>query len=282
MKNKDSQENLTILLLGTGGTVAGLLKNGSQAKQDGAYTSAKLPIDALIPASTHRIVSEQIAQIDSKDMSFDVWQRLYVRLSAAQNDASINAIVITHGTDTMEETAYFLHRTLACIKPVILTGAMRPADSMDSDGPQNMAFAMEQAKQLAAGVWVAFAGRVFSGGNVQKVHPTRLDAFDVIGKDAAPRSPLASFNPPTQRWPRVEMVMSYAGASEAIVDALIEQKVDGIVVVGTGNNTVHHALEAALDKASEVGIAVSLTTRCLAGSAAQARIELMLRLMQSV
>lgn len=288
MKNENSQENLAILLLGTGGTIAGLLDNAPQAMPSMAYKAAKLPVTALVPASKHRIVSEQIAQIDSKDMSFEVWEKLHIRILAAQNDASIDVIIITHGTDTMEETAYFLHRTLLCAKPVILTGAMRPADALDCDGPQNMAFAIEQAEHLGAGVWVAFAGRVFSGGNVQKIHPTRLNAFDVLDEALAGASPAPSltFNPPIQRWPRVEVVMSYAGADGAIVEALLQQnasgqKVDGIVVAGTGNSTVHHALEAALAKAREAGIAVSLVTRCLAGRAIQEKIDLMLRLVLS-
>ena len=278
MKTANSQENLTILLLGTGGTIAGLLENGPQATSSKGYKAAQLPVEALVPASKHRIVSEQIAQIDSKDMSFAIWEKLYARISAAQNDPAIHAIVITHGTDTMEETAYFLHRTLACTKPVILTGAMRPADAADSDGPQNMAFAIQQAVLLSAGVWLTFAGKVYSGGQVQKVHPTRLDAFDVIESGEATHAPLALFNPPIQRWPRVEIVLSYAGVSGELVEVLIAQKVDGIVVAGTGNFTVHDALQAKLDKARAAGIAVSLGTRCLAGMV-QSRIELMLRLL---
>jgi L-asparaginase len=284
-KTVNSQENLTILLLGTGGTIAGLLKEGSQAKQGGAYTSAQLPVDALVPTSKHRIISEQIAQIDSKDMSFDVWEKLHIRILAAQNDPAIHAIVITHGTDTMEETAYFLHRTLVCSKPVILTGAMRPADAVGNDGPKNMAFALKQAKALRAGVWLAFAGKVFSGNNVRKAHPTRLDAFEAIADNFVADGSPVSFHPPIKRWPRVEVVMSYAGADGAIVDALIALRVDGIVVVGTGNCTVHDALQAKLDKAREADIAVSLTTRCVTGStqnknAIQARIDLILALLR--
>jgi len=282
MKNNNSQENLTILLLGTGGTIAGLLEDGSKAKLGMGYRAAQLPVTALAPASKHRIVSEQIAQIDSKDMIFSIWEKLYARISSAQNDPAIHAVVITHGTDTLEETAYFLHRTLVCIKPVILTGAMRPADDEDSDGPQNMAFALKQTEQLGAGVWVAFAGRLFSGGNVRKAHPTRLDAFDVIDEAsvAASPAPLIALKLPIQRWPSVEVVMSYAGTDGVVVNALIAQKVDGIVVVGTGNCTVHDALKAQLDKALEAGIAVILTTRCSAGWVIQERIDLMLRLMR--
>jgi L-asparaginase len=159
---------------------------------------------------------------------------------------------------------------------------MRPADDEDSDGPQNMAFALKQAEQLGAGVWVAFAGRLFSGGNVRKAHPTRLDAFDVIDEAsvAASPAPLIALKLPIQRWPSVEVVMSYAGTDGVVVNALIAQKVDGIVVVGTGNCTVHDALKAKLDKALEAGIAVILTTRCSAGWVIQERIDLMLRLMR--
>jgi L-asparaginase len=160
---------------------------------------------------------------------------------------------------------------------VILTGAMRPADAVDSDGPQNMAFALEQTEQLSAGVWVAFAGKVFSGSNVRKAHPTRLDAFEVIDDDFVSFTSLVAFNPPIQRWPRVEVVMSYAGADGEVVEAFIAQKVDGIIVAATGNCTVHAALQAKLDKARVAGIAVSLYSRCL-GGIPQARVELILRL----
>jgi L-asparaginase len=205
-----------------------------------------------------------------------VWEKLHTRISTAQNDPAIDAVIITHGTDTLEETAYFLHRTIACTKPVILTGAMRPADAPDSDGPQNVVFTLEQAEELSAGIWVVFAGKIFSGDNVRKAHPTRLDAFEVIDEDFVPYTSLIAFSLPIKRWPRVEVVMSYAGADGEIVDALIRQKVDGILVAATGNCTVHDALQAKLDKASQAGIAVSLYSRCLAGIP-QARVELILK-----
>ncbi len=296
MKTLHGQENLAILLLGTGGTIAGL---GGDT-----YRAAQLPIDALIatlapmPAFKHRMTGEQLAQIDSKNMSLDVWERLYTRLAKAQNDNTIDAVIITHGTDTMEETAYFLHRTLACTKPVILTGAMRAADATDSDGARNLNHALLQATQLGSGVWVAFAGKVFSGGNVQKIHPTRLDAFEAIRADEADEGEaLIPLTLPIHRWPRVEVVMSYAGASSALVEVLIAQKVDGIVVAGTGNATVHQSLEASLHAAAKAGIAVALSSRCLQGAAiknvhpafealplppALARVELVLRLCSRV
>lgn len=283
----NSQENLTtsrrILLLGTGGTIAGL---GGVA-----YKAAQLPVAALLPQTQHSVVSEQLAQIDSKNMDFTVWKRLYTRIHAALRDDAISAIVMTHGTDTMEETAFFLYRMLQANKPVVLTGAMRPADAPDADGAQNLTDALAFAATGKMGVWLSFAGQVFSAGNVQKVHPTRLNAFD---SNTAQDLPHLALRHPIQGWPRVDIVMSYAGASGELVEALIAQKVDGIVVAGTGNGTMSDALKASLHKACEAGIAVGLTTRCLQGyvlknashtfnvlplSPVQARVELMLRLM---
>jgi L-asparaginase len=268
-KKQLSQQNLTILVLGTGGTIAGL---GGET-----YRAGQLAIDALLPNSIHRLVAEQIAQIDSKDMSFAVWQRLYFRLTDAMADETVDAVVITHGTDTLEETAYFLSRTLTTTKPIILTGAMRPADSPDSDGSENLAQALDAAAKLVslskAGVWVAFAKQLLLGGSVQKVHPTRVDAFQSFDKSAPPNDlflgqPMLvqkAISVPAELWPRVDIVLNYAGASGHLVDSLIDSSVSGIVVAGTGNGTVSNALQAALQKACEAGIAVRLTTRCLQG-----------------
>jgi L-asparaginase len=121
-KKQLSQQNLTILVLGTGGTIAGL---GGEA-----YLAGQLTVDALLPHSRHHLKSEQIAQIDSKDMTFAVWQQLYFRIEASMDDQSVDAVVITHGTDTLEETAYFLSRTLTTTKPIILTGAMQDRKSV--------------------------------------------------------------------------------------------------------------------------------------------------------
>ncbi len=301
MTNIDnSQANLAnkpqaILVLGTGGTIAGL---GGDA-----YTAAQLPINALLAPFNDQVVSEQIAQIDSKDMCFAVWDRLYARLSGAILDAKVGAIVITHGTDTLEETAFFLHRAVACTKPVILTGAMRPADDPAADGPRNLADALAYANSLTAGVWVVLAGQALPAYGVQKNHPQALEAFGQRESNSTQVMSRAPFklSQPVQRWPRVEIVMNYAGASGLLIEALIQQHVDGIVVdgivvAGTGNGTVSDALDAALHKALQAGIAVRLTTRCLQGSViqnanhafdlsplspVQARVDLMLDLMQA-
>ena len=293
IKNNNSQVSLRILFLGTGGTIAGLVSDG------GTYQAAQLAVDALLPTfngSPYDVTCEQLAQIDSKDMSFDVWERLYARITLALHDSALDAIVITHGTDTLEETAYFLSATLDATKPVILTGAMRPADAMDADGPQNLLDASSFAATRQAGVFVVFAGEIFPAYMVQKTHANDLAAFEALGAFDVPLKPLKMTIKDGQNWPRVEIVMSYAGASGGMVDALIAQKVDGIVVAATGNGTIHQDLEMSLKRAIKDDIAVVIATRCMKGgitknasqafealqlTPVKARIALMLKLLSS-
>jgi L-asparaginase len=227
--------------------------------------------------------AEQVAQVDSKDMEFAIWQRLAQRCAHWLAQADVAGIVVTHGTDTMEETAFFLQAVLAPGKAVVLTGAMRPATSAAPDGPQNLADAIAVAATPGAqGVTVAFAGTVHAPRDVQKVHPYRIDAFSsgdagplahveegrVRLLRAWPRDPVlraAASLPDAAQWPRVEIVTSHAGASGAIVDALVQSGVRGIVVAATGNGTVHHALEEALLRAQAAGVAVRRASRCAQG-----------------
>lgn len=289
-----------LIVLGTGGTIAGT------AALDGdniGYTAAQIGVAQLlhaIPALAElpcELVSEQVAQIDSKDMSFSLWQRLLVRTVYWLADPQVQGVVITHGTDTLEETAFFLHlalpRDLLGAKPVVLTCAMRPATALNSDGPQNIRDAIAVALTPGAkGVVAVCAGTLHTAMDVQKIHTYRLDAFD--SGDAGPLGyveegavrllknwPLApesiAYNAIKNidiqsNWPRVEMVMNHAGASALIVDALLAQSasgqvepVRGIVVAGTGNGSLHHDLEAALLRAQASGVAVRRSTRCAMG-----------------
>ena len=228
------------------------------------------------------VQAEQVAQIDSKDMDFAVWRALVQRCAHWLAQGDVVGLVVTHGTDTMEETAYLLQAVLAPRKPVVLTGAMRPATTPAPDGPQNLADALAVvASPEARGVCVVFAGVIHGPQDVQKVHPYRLDAFS--SGDAGPlgyveegrvrmlrawpeSAPVRSAElPEPAQWPRVEIVVSHAGAGGAIVDALVQQGVAGLVVAGTGNATLHHALEAALVRAQQQGVAVLRTTRCVQG-----------------
>ncbi|HEX6019676.1 MAG TPA: asparaginase [Burkholderiaceae bacterium] len=304
-----------VVILGTGGTIAGV-----QGAGDSTYQAAQLGIDALVRTVPElggaALQTEQVAQVDSKDMTHAVWQTLAQRVHHHLVRDEVAGIVVTHGTDTMEETAYLLHRVLAPGKPVVLTGAMRPATSRQSDGPGNLAHAVALVREPGAhGVLVVMAGTVHGAADVRKVHPHRLDAFG-----SSDVGPLARFEDdgrlrrlrawPTGEalgialldaepaaWPAVEVVTSHAGAGAALIDALVRNGVKGIVIAATGNGTMHHAIEQALRDAAWSGVRVLRATRCGEGAIlepdgqsaewpaagaltpAKARIELMLGLM---
>ncbi len=278
-----------IVVLGTGGTIAGTSAGPGQHLR---YNSAQLGVAQLVqglaPAAGLCIETEQVAQIDSKDMDESVWQRLAARCAHWLDQPNVAGLVITHGTDTLEETAFFLDRVLAPAKPVVLTCAMRPADALVPDGPQNLMDAIAVAATPGArGVVVVCAGAVHTARDVAKEHPYRLDAFTSgdagplgVVEDgrlrllrawpASPRNTQAAARDAqavarAARWPRVEIVLNHAGASGAVVQALIAQGVDGIVAAGTGNGTLSDALQAALLQARAQGVTVWRATRCARG-----------------
>lgn len=304
-----------IVVLGTGGTIAG---TAASPGDNVVYTAAQLGVAQLlaaIPALQGRpLHTEQVAQLDSKDMTFEVWRTLAARCAhwLAQDD--VQGLVVTHGTDTLEETAYFLQAVLAPAKPVVLACAMRPATAVAPDGPQNLVDAVSVASLPGArGVVAVCAGVIHGAADVQKVHTYRLDAFG--SGDAGPlgyveEGAVRQVRPwpqgaataalaavvSAQQVPRVEIVMSHAGATGAVVNGLVAQGIQGIVVAATGNGTVHNELMAALLQSQRSGVRVVRATRCASGrvlpaagdalpdsqglSPVKARIALMLELMQ--
>jgi L-asparaginase len=277
----------TTVILGTGGTIAG---QAPSATDNIGYTAAQIGVAQLVAAvpalAQLPLEAEQVAQVDSKDMSFAVWQALLSRVQHHLARDEVGGIVITHGTDTLEETAFFLMALLDPEKPVVLTCAMRPATSLQADGPQNLSDAVAVARHIGArGVLAVCAGVVHSALDVQKLHSYWLDAFS--SGDAGPLAyveegavrqvrnwPLAGeFIAKSaiknialeMLWPRVEVLMNYAGASAATVQALVGSGVQGLVVAGTGNGTVHADLQAALLAAQSQGVAVRRATRCALG-----------------
>jgi len=288
MANSLLPEVRRVVVLGTGGTIAG---RAASSGDNIGYTAGEVGVADLLggieaPEGV-ALVAEQVAQVDSKDMGFEIWQKLAQRCVHWLAQPDVAGVVITHGTDTLEETAFFLHSVLASAKPVVLTCAMRPATALSPDGPQNVRDAIAVAVTAGArGVTAVCAGTVHSGLDVQKVHTYRLDAFasgdaGPIGyveegtvrrvrewPDAKPSRASKALDAPGP-WPRVEIVMSHAGASGAVVEALLregaEEPVRGLVLATTGNGTLHHALEAAGLKAQDAGIAVLRATRCTGG-----------------
>lgn len=305
------------VVLGTGGTIAGL---GQDALAHTGYTAGRLGVERLLsalPAAADwsgRLELEQLAQVDSKDMSAAVWAVLARAVARLLDRQDVQGIVITHGTDTLEETAFFLHTLLAPLKPVVLTCAMRPATALGADGPQNLLDALTVAAEpQARGVLVVCAGRVLGPLDAQKVHPYRLDALSagdagVIAyveegqvrqlrawpEGRARRHLLERLDRP---WPRVPVILGHALAQEWVVEALVSQGAQGLVLACPGNGSVHQDLLAALQSAQARGVRVVRTSRCPLGrmvglsqeplpfwselSAVKARIALSLDLMEA-
>ena len=273
-----------IVVLGTGGTIAG---TAADASDNVGYRAAQIGVEQLVAAipalAGIDLEAEQVAQLDSKDMDFATWQRLAHRVAHHLAREEVRGIVVTHGTDTLEETAYFLQRVLAPAKPVVLTGAMRPATALLADGPQNLLDAVRVAGAAGArGVVAVIAGTVHSSLDVRKVHSYRLDAFG--SGDAGPIArieegrlrmardwpagtalDLAAIEADPAAWPRVEIVFNHVGAGASMVDALLAQGVDGLVAAGTGNAGFSSALDAALHAAERTGVSVLRCSRCATG-----------------
>lgn len=282
-----------VVILGMGGTIAGTAVSSSD---NVGYTAAQLGVSDLLASSRAGpmaclVETEQVAQLDSKDMSWSALSLLAQRINFWLSQADVHGVVITHGTDTLEETAFFLHLVCSPAKPVVLTCAMRPATALAPDGPQNLRDAMTVVQSVSAsGVVVVCAGRVHSAQFVQKSHTYWLDAFTsgdagcvgyveegavrcvgrwpVAGEDliACAFEKLSNMvRRPDSAWPSVEIVTNQVGATGFLVDALSNAGIHGIVVAGTGNGTVHHSLEQALVKAQDNGVVVIRSTRCANG-----------------
>lgn len=300
-----------VVVLGTGGTIAG---RAARATDNIGYVAGQVGVQQLVEAvpalAGVPLETEQIAQLDSKDMSDEVWWTLAGRAQAHLDRDGVAGLVVTHGTDTLEETAWLLHRVLCTGKPVVLTAAMRPATSLQADGPQNLLDAVTVARAGEAGVCAVIAGTVWAGADLRKLDSTRLDAFGSWGPGPLGRLEdgcLRRFRPwpgaasrafalPPPPWPWVEIVSSQAGASARAIDALVAAGVQGLVVAATGNGTVHQAVGEAAARAANAGVRVCRATRCATGgivgvaapgalpsaahlTPAQARLELVLRLL---
>ncbi len=301
--------NQKVVVLATGGTIAG---TASSADDHTGYTAAQIGVDQLmrsvhgLPAALqgHDLVTEQVAQIDSKDMDFATLASLAARCTYWLARDEVTAVVVTHGTDTLEETAYFLHCVLPAhllaAKPVVLTCAMRPATSSESDGPRNVCDAVRVALEpQARGVVCVCAGDVHSALHVQKVHSHALNAFSSgdaglvaqIAGEQINYTPLGvdfyntnraltQVNPAQAainlivlggKFPRVDIVLNHTNATGSIVRALLADHHEaraplrGIVVAGTGNGTLASGLETALLEAQSQGIKVLRSSRCAWG-----------------
>jgi L-asparaginase len=271
----------TIAVLATGGTIASrhdVTKGGYVPALSGEDLVAAVPgIDKVA-----RIRAEQIANISSSDMTPDIWVRLSVRIGELLSRADIAGVVVTHGTNTLEETAYFLDLTTSSAKPIVLVGAQRPASEPDSDGPRNLLDAIRVASSpeaSAKGVMVVMNGLINAARDVTKTNTSQVETFrglefgalGVVDAESVRfyRSPLRRQTlalDSTRALGRVEIVASYAGADgRAIRSLLREGGMAGLVVTGLGLGGVPSAMFDAIQEARAQGMPVVISTRVPTG-----------------
>ncbi len=273
-----------IVILATGGTIAGSAATGTQA----GYTSGQTNIDVMIEAvpgieKLANIKGEQISNIGSQDMSFEIWIKLLKRINELLKSKDCDGIVITHGTDTMEETAYFLNLTVNSDKPVVMVGSMRPSTAVSADGPLNLYNGVALAANPAAkgrGVLVTLNDDIHGAQAITKTSTTDVQTFMSIGKGLVGTinyGVAEFFRVPDKKhttgsefagieitaFPRVDIIY---GCADMPADLISGSKAKGIVLAGMGNGNVNAAsLEAAKGLASK-GVFVVRSSRVPTGS----------------
>ena len=275
-----------IVVLATGGTIAGAASTNVQA----GYTSGQVGVEQLIAAVPEakklaNLKGEQVSNIGSQDMNDDVWLKLAGRVNAILGQADVAGIVITHGTDTIEETAYFLNLVVKSKKPVVLTAAMRPATALSADGPLNFfnAVAVAASKDaVGRGVLVVVNDWIHGAASLTKTSTTAVQTFlspqsGLIGTVAYGtiefyRGPVGkntagsefSLNGVTAL-PRVDIIMAYENMDGALIDAAAAAGAKGIVIAGVGNGNLTQAAVNALAAQAKKGVICVRASRVVTG-----------------
>ncbi|OEY24754.1 L-asparaginase [Campylobacter jejuni] len=279
-----------IAILGTGGTIAGFIDSTIATT---GYTAGAIDIDVLIKAVPQirdlaDISWEQIANIDSSNMCDEIWLRLAKKIAKLFAEG-IDGVVITHGTDTMEETAYFLNLTIKSDKPVVLVGAMRPSTAISADGPKNLYNAVALVANKEAknkGVMVAINDKILSARGVVKTHSLNVDAFSspdfgdlgyiVDGKVFFYNNVTKAHTKNTPfdvskltSLPKVDILYSYSNDGSGVAaKALFEHGTKAIVVAGSGAGSIHKNQKDVLKELLKKGLKVVVSSRVVAGCVA--------------
>jgi L-asparaginase len=279
-----------VRILATGGTIA-----GAQPKPgDIGYKAGAFPIETLIKAAPGldqlaSVSGEQIASIGSQDMTDAVWVKLARRVNEVLAEPAVTGIVITHGTDTMEETGYFLNLVTKSDKPVVLVGSMRPATATSADGPLNLYNAVAVAVDPAArgrGVLVVLNDEIHFARETTKMNTTALDTFHspnrgvagfvLFGKTRWFSTPAwkhttgsAFAGAVPDALPRVDIVYAYADVGPEAANALVSAGAKGIVLAGVGDGNGTKALVDALAAAAKKGVVVVRSSRTNSGAVAR-------------
>lgn len=276
-----------VMVLATGGTIAGVQNHGT------SYSAGQLTAEALLSvlpdmSGVADLSAEQLANVGSQSITYAIWCDILRRVAEIVRNDQADAVVITHGTDTMEETAYFLQLALPANLPVILTGAMRPANAWGADGPRNLFDAIRVAAASVSvrnGVGIVMNGHIHDARYVQKKSCEGLDAFESreagpIGrvdaqkivwfvapaeKKYAAGSALALSEPVNDQPPHVPVWYASAIPDEITLDAILHTNPQGIIVAGVGNGNMPQSVVSRLQQAASQGLVVVRTSRCSAG-----------------
>jgi L-asparaginase len=277
-----AQAKPRVLVIATGGTISNL---GGNSRRTGAELVSAIP--AL--ADVADVTVEQFSNIASGAITHDHWRRLAQRVTAALQGPNAPAgIVITHGTDTMEETAYFLDLVVSTCAPIVVTGAMRQADAVGADGPANLLNAVRVAAAAQArshGALIVMNDEIFRARDATKTDASRMDAFEApnVGPvGVADPDSVAFLRPPLARGcraafdaaalsdlPRVDVIYAHIEADSVLVDAAMAAGARGLVVAGVGRGGMPPSLSLAVCRALERGAMVAVSSRTGAGRVAQ-------------
>jgi L-asparaginase len=282
-----AQEKKNIVILATGGTIAGAAASGTQS----GYTSGAVTIDAMLNAvpgikDLANVKGEQISNVGSQDMSFEIMLKLAKRINELLPQPNVDGIVITHGTDTMEETAYFLNLTVKSDKPVVLVGSMRPSTAVSADGPLNLYNAVGVAVDPQArgrGVMLVMNDWIHSAHSLTKTSTTAVQTFmsplrGLIGTAAYGKNDFYGTVPwkhtvnsefsvaGVDKLPRVDIIFGCADMSPDLIDAAAERGAKGIVIAGVGNGNMNKASLEAAGRAAKKGVVVVRSSRVATGN----------------
>jgi L-asparaginase len=301
----NSENTPHILVLGIGGTIAGLAQDPTNPTE---YQAGQVGIDTLlariqegIPGSV-KLVSRQLANIDSRDLSEDLLTLIGNTVKESLQEPTVKGIVIAHGTDTIEESGFFLSATCGKLaeklsKRIVLTGAMLPSNAPQADGPQNLLDSLKWAstapENCPGGVYAVFAGKVCLARDLAKRHTSNLNAPLMD----SPSSSIGLINPswvsrvraiqaacgedlpiPEGVWPWVEILTSHAGARSQAIDAIVGAGVQGLILAGTGLGGLNQAWLAPLKQAQAKGIVLVRASRTGAGLNVAPKDDLICRL----
>lgn len=276
-----------IVILATGGTIAGAAATGTQA----AYTSGAVTIDAMLAAvpgikDLANIKGEQISNVGSQDMTLNIMLKLANRINALLAQDNVDGVVVTHGTDTMEETAYFLNLVVKSDKPVVLVGSMRPSTAVSADGPLNLFNAVGVAADPNAkgrGVLVVMNDWIHAAHSLTKTSTTAVQTFmsplrglvgvSTYGKNDFYNTPQWKHTTGSEfdvtnvtQLPRVDILYAYADMSPDLIDASVAGGARGIVIAGVGNGNMNKSSLEAAGRAARKGVVVVRSSRVATGT----------------